>query len=230
MRKAWILSAVFPVIFAVNIGAKADSHLEKINDLLVKTAERLTDLENSNTSLLEQNRALQDRIGELENTQGAGQVEIKSIRSGAIVAFDLAKGCPGGWNEFAPAAGRFVIGVDGDKFKLPYEKGVPKYQKEGEYEHKLILNELPTHTHGAGSYGTVSNGNHTHRAPPEKPPFGSGTGTVEGGGNDGGLVSVGLETSGNHNHSVNGTSGGAGSGIPHNNVPPYIALYLCKKK
>jgi len=125
-----------------------------------------------------------------------------TIPSGTVVAFDLADGCPSGWKNFEVAAGRFIIGVDGNKYKLPYVAGEPEYVRGGEDVVTLSPNEMPSHNHTLDGVFSLWN-------------EGSSRDTTSG--------------TGVFHAKTTRTLGLTGGGQPHNNMPPYIALYFCKK-
>lgn len=128
-----------------------------------------------------------------------------TIPSGAIVAFDRPNGCPKGWTDFAAAAGRMIVGVDGKTYKLPYVAGKPEYQTGGAPTHELTVAELPKHSHEIPFVPEVSN-------------LSGGSYAV---------MSDDRHGSSKRDYVTSNTDGGAGRA--HNNMPPYIALYLCKK-
>lgn len=135
----------------------------------------------------------------------------KVVPAGAVMAFDLPNGCPKGWTEFTPAAGRFIIAVDGDKYTLPYIAGKPDYQRHGEETIKLSIQEMPKHLHGYMD-------KHFHAD--------NGGWSLAGGNNNfnsTGLAKSETQLAGGHDDIAHGES------APHNNMPPYIALYMCKK-
>ena len=140
------------------------------------------------------NENFQCIIAELHRLQSAVQ-----IPPGTVFAFALPK-CPSGWTEFSEAGGRFIIGVNGSTYKLPYVGGKPEYQLGGEEMHKLTIKEMPTHSHSGitatGSY------NAAHLATKDPTNLPQGRGSI----------------------------GASGSSKPHNNMPPFIALYFCKKE
>ena len=105
----------------------------------------------------------------------------------------------------------------------------------------LTTAQMPSHTHGDGSYATnqaTLTGN-IRRISESFAGFGgsaSGVFSKVGGFNTGGTPGSpdsnncgGVNFNGNHSHNVNGTSGSAGSGNSHENRPPYYALcYIMK--
>lgn len=135
------------------------------------------------------------------------------VPAGAVVAFDHADGCPPSWTEFTAGAGRFIIGV-GYGYRLVYERGEAQYQTGGEETHALTIEEMPPHQHVTSLLGATRHGRLTL-------------------GNAGERI-AGI--AGSNYSSMEGTytsfEGGAddGSVKPHNNMPPYIALYFCRKE
>lgn len=130
-----------------------------------------------------------------------------TIPVGGIVAFDRPDGCPtgDGWESFDAASGRMILGV-GPKvnaegiYELPYVGGRPRYQTGGAETHTLHPLEMPAHNHDI-----------------------SRTTNANAGGTEAALV---RDTQGRmENYRVTATGGNQ----PHNNMPPYIALYFCKK-
>lgn len=124
------------------------------------------------------------------------------VPSGAVMAFDRHDGCPVGWSNFDAGMGRMIVGVDGGKYRLPYEAGEPVYVTGGSETHKLTVEEMPAHSHSF----------HDHYSIPDRGEVGNGTKTRQ----------TARDTT--------RTTSSVGSGMPHNNMPPYIALYYCKKE
>lgn len=149
---------------------------------------------------------LATRVKSLEDQLKGAQ----TVPQGAVVAFDRAKGCPGGWSEFNEGAGRFIIGVDGKGFTLPYIKEKPQYVIGGKATTVLEERHLPPHTHSINAGRSTS----------EKDWYGlrydAQSGFVE-------RVIVA-----NTPEKLN-TIKPSTPGQEHTNMPPYIALYFCKK-
>lgn len=160
--------------------------------------------------------ALPGLLDRIKNLEDANKVLRKEIPLGAVVAFDLPDGCPKqGWTQLEAAKGRFLIGVDGKKYRLPYEAGTPHYQLKGEERVWLSSDEMPSHNHpvSAGYDNKIHDalgGSSAHYGiqstfdpnAPAKPSF---------------------------DPSFKKMIGPAGKGDSHNNMPPYIPLYFCKK-
>ena len=142
-----------------------------------------------------------------------------SIRSGAIVAY--VDECPNDWSPYEPATSRFIVGAGG-KFtqgnKVLHEQGkLSVYDvgvKGGDEFVLLTKDEMPKHRHALPlissniEYNDAGNGPNTvyfdyrHRKD----------------------ITQRIIIS----NDDEGTSE-SGGGQPHNNMPPYIALYFCKK-
>lgn len=130
------------------------------------------------------------------------------VPSGAVVAFDTTGSCPEGWQPFVAGQSRTIVGAS---FGVDPEPGLGtnaanrplvayKYRDHGGVETvTLSAAEMPAHSH------TVS------------PRRVSGIGGTHGlaAAADGGATSM--------------KSDAAGGGKPHENMPPFIALYFCRK-
>ena len=132
----------------------------------------------------------------------------------------------GTWEQIE---GRMVVGVgtststDGRTWALDEE--------DGNETHTLTTGQMPSHTHGSGSYGTNTTGNHSHSV---QTYIGSG----QAGDNRisrsyvNGIPKIGsgaVQNAGSHSHTVNDTSGSSGGGNAHNNLPPVVAKYIWER-
>lgn len=143
---------------------------------------------------------IEPQIDELQLATAAELAGAVALPAGLVAAFDLPNGCPLGWSHFDASAGRVIIGVDGERYRLSYEAGEPKYVTGGAETHTLTIEEMPAHSH------RESGGRFSNRS-------GSGRGDVQDPGSSGRNI----------------RTDSVGGGKPHNNMPPYIALYYCKK-
>lgn len=131
-----------------------------------------------------------------------GSTASPSAPEGAVIAFDREDGCPRGWSEFEDARGRMILGANKNRthgYVLRPFRGVG-----GEEVHTLTVKELPKHDHSAGLF--FSTNVDANRARPMATPNG-----------------------GQPIYQVSKPTSTAGGGQPHNNMPPYIALFFCKK-
>ena len=141
---------------------------------------------------------------------------------GAVVAF--ATECPKepGWTPFVEGTGRFIVGA-GDQFHRAYRTwkrnrptgGFDEVQlsthtvlsADGEEQHLLSLDEMPTHDHGVQIIrrsGFVYQG-------------------------DVGTENVGRDTSRTDPKGAVRFTEGMGGGQAHNVMPPFIALVYCRR-
>ncbi len=124
--------------------------------------------------------------------------------TGLVAAFDLEKGCPAGWSELTDARGRMILGANPDgEFRY---KPRPFRGLGGEEMHKLTPSEMPSHQHGENRV-VIRTG------PPGSGPYYWFTAHDE---RRGLFFQIDPPQ--------------AGGDQPHNNMPPYIALYFCKKE
>lgn len=132
---------------------------------------------------------------------------------GIVAAFDRSEedACPKGWKIFKPAGGRFIVGAGvntnsdqaGNELTDHPSRLDDKIKAVGGAEkHTLTVAEMPSHDHRGNNVGTSANRGATNMLHP----WDSGTK---------GEPSQGVEPSGGNQ--------------PHNNMPPYIALFYCKK-
>lgn len=121
---------------------------------------------------------------------------------GIVVASTVACSALGaGWVDYADGAGRFIVGVGGGTDVNGNPQTFQVEEKAGEYLHKLTIDEMPEHTHGIVRSGDLTNDS-----------YAAGRGTVP------------------HSNTQNYPQTTAmGGNQPHNNIPPYIALFFCKK-
>lgn len=122
----------------------------------------------------------------------------------------------------AMPAGRVLLAQGKSSWGTTYNAG----SSGGEATHKLTVGEIPSHNH-TGSINTA--GEHTHSLT-LKALWGDGNGSGNGWAGDtrdGGSRTNTFSTVGNHTHTV--TINSTGSGQPHNNLQPYISVYMWKR-
>ena len=188
---------------------------------------------------------LREEIAALRSQKSASTGDATSVPEGAVVAF--VGGCPAvGWQPYFPASGRFIVGAGPhggndenrnlglDERPLPVFTGpgdlseetlrIPSASNTGgkiraggvEY-HALEPQEMPNHGHrvvwsSGGKEHTISL-NAARGDDPDDAQFQLKTGGAESG------------QAGRHLLTTQ-----EGASAPHNNMPPFIALYFCKKE
>lgn len=190
---------------------------------VAQMGDRVTEIEQKYEALLQELESLRAQVASIpqgppgqRGPQGpAGPVQEMSFPQRMVVAFDGQ--CPDGWVEYPGASGRVVLGVnDQHLFR----------QTDGEESHTLSVEELPNYT----LRGTATENSHSHSVSvqfsvidgengSENPRAGRDNGRYR---TSSPKVDVGASE---HEHDVVVQSGGANR--PHNNMPPYIALYYC---
>lgn len=150
----------------------------------------------------------QIRIGELLSCIAQMNNEIEVMKEmippkGSVLILDNANGCPYGWHDFDVANGRVIVGAQ-RKYSHHQPPTTRQFRELGGVEAVELKEEhLPRHDHGIRN---ALNGRPL--------PWGPGSHPVPT------SVSAGSDTL--HDWS-------AGGGQVHTNMPPYIALYFCKK-
>jgi len=135
----------------------------------------------------------------------------------------------GTWVSFG--AGRVLVGIDGSQseFNSIGETG-------GSKTHTLTTSQIPSHTHSVNppSTTTSSNGSHNHTYQANKDGGVSESTDNRNGPNEQPAPASTFTTStvGDHTHTLNipsFTSGSSGGGESHNNLQPYIVVYMWQR-
>lgn len=114
-----------------------------------------------------------------------------------------------------------------DKFLLSCGDYYTNGSMGGEATHVLTTEELPSHTHSA-STNTTGNHRHTYAGWWTTNGAGSVQYACVARGDSGDSPEYGtFSTAGNHSHTV--TINNTGNGQAHNNMPPYLAVYMWKR-
>ncbi len=127
----------------------------------------------------------------------------------------------GTWASFA--AGKVLVGLDisQSEFNTIEEIGGSKTQT-------LTTSQLPSHTHIQNAHThTINDDGHTHAVSV----YGIGAATSVAGAATGGPIDVDTQsnTTGITINSTTSTNQNTGSGLPHNNLQPYIVVYMFKR-
>ena len=154
-----------------------------------------------------------------------------AVPAGAVMAFDLPTGCPDGWGAFEDAGGRAVIGAGAGMIPGTEERDLniqtKKYRQHGGDEKvTLTISEMPGHDHSEGTLEATAPNPFMHVTPAGTPLSGGTASSLWDPNPD---HTGGANFSDGHTHAITGSTGSEGGGVAHNNMPPYIALYFCKK-
>lgn len=131
----------------------------------------------------------------------------------AIVAYYSAKGekaCPKGWVPYEDAKDRFILGAGNEHRAVGF--------KDGEKTVTLGIEEMPSHDHATATAGLMQRSGapivivDTGTSGAVKMPYGFDFAT------------------GVDNNPSDDVINHKGGSQPHNNMPPFIALYFCQKK
>lgn len=130
----------------------------------------------------------------------------------------------GGTWEKMPA-GRVLIPEGKSSWGTTYTAG----SQGGEATHTLTVEELPKHNHTA-SIAIASNGLHKHGIRSSiKDSADSATLPNKGVGNNDGWWDKYCANAGTHNHTATANIAQTGANSPHENMPPYISVYVFKR-
>ncbi len=121
--------------------------------------------------------------------------------------------------------GRVLLGAGTADSGTVYNAG----NTGGEEKHALTTSEVPAHNHHY-SGTTSTNGNHYHLVYAKDSPSGTGDSIdAEGDRHSDNTQSYKTNTSGNHTHSYSGYTNNTGGNASHNNMQPYLVVYIFKR-
>lgn len=213
--------------------------LDEVSTLIADGTENLVSIDDLSAAI--QMLPSEDRVVTLisENNIATGSITEASVAGlindavaplqhfsdmkGAVIAFDRSEdrgggfvggACPVGWSLFRDAGGRFIIGAGAHTNTDSAGNALTDYRAYsddpieaiGGYE-TVILEEtqMPSHSHSHNDeYAEL-------RGLPDR---------LDSDGGDVGIVVT----------NVNKETGEVGDGLPHDNLPPFIALYFCIKE
>lgn len=132
-----------------------------------------------------------------------------NMPAGAVVAFNLPEGCPKNWQLFSSALGRTIVGAHLGEVETEAKSNRLTQHKllesGGSETHKLSIQEMPKHNH-----------KFRYQEGSEKKIWYNNRNT----GRDKKLLA-------DFHKKINTEN--TGTGVPHNNMQPFIALYYCQR-
>lgn len=185
--------------------AAQSSAADCADDLVSSTDLKITDLISCIQEMNRETEALEGALYQLQETSR------DLVPKNAILVLDDPGGCPEGWRPYTEGYGRSIIGATWASAqpsgKVPLT--TRRYRETGGAEEVALTEaQMPKHDHAGSTTGDVP-------------------------------IRVGTEDSvksfQGDLHSVSQASrlplriASAGASDPHPNMPPYIALYFCKK-
>lgn len=212
------------------VAQNTDCNLKEVERLPNAEVEAATD--DNFACLLTKLDALASENSKLREQLSNGQVPSLRVPAGAVVAFDLSDGCPAGWRaDFSKGNGKFILGVG--KGTLAYRgihhkpdiadnvvalSEVVWNDQGGAETHTLTPSQMPQHNHslstshqaGSAIHDGLGGSNAEYGIDRD---FSAPVGQADG---SWGIMPKMLSQ--------------AGKSHPHNNMPPYVALYFCKKE
>lgn len=141
-----------------------------------------------------------DRLDEVRSENLLLKREI--VPDGAVIAFDRRDGCPRGWSQFNAGISRVIVGA-----------GKPRSLPSGGVDTVLSAREF-----------NEAGGEETVRLTLDQMPTHDHGGLFAGDGNQAGMLNEWTYHAAGYEQIR-----AQGGSQPHNNMPPFIALYYCKK-
>ncbi|UWQ74403.1 hypothetical protein [Leisingera sp. M658] len=206
------LALVAPISHAQPLDSCVDVSQDSLASELIRCVTEVTQLVDR---LARENRYLWSEVYGLKDD--LKRTKLEALPRGAVVAFDTPSGCPIGWNQFKLASGRVIIGTGfgGGNTAADGPLTERRFREVGGHEnHTLTVEEMPAHRHGIPMVA----------APHDYLDDGKGTDAPYFDFSERKDVSIQIGDSDPDQGVYT-----RGEGKPHNNMPPYIALYLCKK-
>ena len=125
----------------------------------------------------------------------------------------------GGTWEAMPA-GRVLLAQGTSEWGVEYQAG----STGGEHEHQLSVGELPEHGHIATC---STNGEHVHTAPTYNGSGGAPNGRISEVDRVNRSSTVTVDKAGSHSHTISVSD--TGKNLSHNNMSPYLSVYIWKR-
>ena len=147
----------------------------------------------------------------LKKVYPVGSIYMSTVSTNPATLFGF-----GTWE--AMPAGRVLLAQGQSEWGTNYTAG----SKGGEATHQLTVGELPSHNH-SGSTNTT--GEHTHTFVVTNEEFGNDSNKPTVGYNNAGIYTT--SSAGNHSHTL--TINNTGNNQSHNNIQPYIAIFIWKR-
>lgn len=150
-----------------------------------------------------ENDQLRQQVIDIQTKDGSGGVPIGAVVPFFFASPSVVRECPDGWSPLADVRGRVILGAGGHTNRDESGKKLREYEHAdngGEETHALTVPEMPAHSH-----------------------------VISKGGTDTAILGTAGASWGVRKTNGPETSELEGGGNAHNNMPPYIALYYCKK-
>ena len=154
---------------------------------------------------------LTDCTDTLKKVYPVGSIYMSTVSTNPATLFGF-----GTWE--AMPAGRVLLAQGKSSWGTTYNAG----STGGEATHQLTVGEMPSHNH-SGSTNTT--GVHTHTFTVTSEEIGNDSNKPTVGYNNAGTYTT--SSAGNHSHTV--TINNTGSNTAHNNMMPYISVYMWKR-
>lgn len=157
-----------------------------------------------------------------DTVDGKHASELTEFRSGDLM-LSTNTSAPSGWSD--------VSSTYNNKF-IRISSGTPLNTGGSDtHSHTLAVENLPSHTHGAGSLATSSAGSHTHTIQTYKGTAGESSKKVQGETSTDTEATPSTNSAGAHTHSITGSTEATGSGqaFTGDNVPAYVQVRIFEK-
>ena len=205
-------SIVYPTVLEMDTGIKKHNEAEDAHETVFNCyVKSVTEKNGTVTVTKGDGSSTTFNSFKLDMCYPIGSIYMSTVATSPAILF-------GGTWEAMPA-GRVLLAQGESEWGVEYKAG----STGGEHEHQLSVGELPSHSHNV----TVStSGNHAHTFTFVKEYDAGGTepGSASWRSNRGTKTT---EQAGAHTHTV--TISNTGSNSPHNNLQPYIAVFMWRR-